>query len=157
MWSVCLHIADSQHPQRHWAWSRVWAAHQWQQQQSGKIIRQLGQWKDLTAGTLLREILVKCQGVWLNPSFIICWFFSFFLILLNGLVKIRFLSVKAVNLQQLSAIVILSVGLFGCRCNRNGSGLCRCVYIIYIVWTWISLILTGHAFYFSFLISFSLF
>lgn len=111
MWSVCLHITDSQHPQRQWAWSRAWAAHQWQQQQSGTIIRQLGQWKDLTAGALLREIMVKCQGVWLNPSFIICWFFSFFLILLNGLVKIRFLSVKEVNLQQLSAIVIISFQL----------------------------------------------
>lgn len=62
MWSVCLRITDSQHPQGHWAWNRVWAAHQWQQQQSGKVIRQLRQRKDLTAGALLREILVKRQG-----------------------------------------------------------------------------------------------
>lgn len=38
-------------------------------------------------------------------------FFLFFLVLLNGLVKIRFLSVKAVNLQPLSAVVIISFQL----------------------------------------------
>lgn len=137
MWSVCLHITDSQHPQGHWAWSRVWAAHQWQQQQSGKIIRQLRQRKDLTAGAFLREILVKRQGVWLTPKLYNLLVFFPLLILLNGLVKIRFLSHKAVNLQHLTAIAItffsFSVDLFCCRCKRNGSGVC--VYILYgIIW-----------------------
>lgn len=135
MWSVCLRITDSQHPQGHWAWDRVWATHQWQQQQSGKVIRQLRQRKDLTAGALLREILVKCQGVWLTPDFMICCFFFPFSILLKGLVKIRFLSDKAVNLQPLTAIVIIcfpfSVDRFCCRYKRNGSGVC--VYILNIL------------------------
>lgn len=47
-----------------------------------------------------------------EPKFYNLLVFSFFLILLNGLVKIRFLSVKAVNLQQLSAIVIISFQLY---------------------------------------------
>lgn len=61
--------------------------------------------------------------------------FFLFLILLNGLVKIRFLSDKAVNLQHLTAIVItffhfqlisFVVGV------RNGSGVC--MYITCMVW-----------------------
>lgn len=133
MWSVCLRITDSQHPQGHWAWNRVWAAHQWQQQQSGKVIRQLRQRKDLTAGALLREILVKCQGVWLTQTL---WSVVFipFLFLLKGLVKIRFLRDWAVNLQHLTAIVItysFSIDPFCCRYKRNGTG--TCVYAKYTV------------------------
>lgn len=70
-----------------------------------------------------------------DPKFYDLLFFFPFSILLKGLVKIRFLSDKAVNLQPLTAIVIIcfpfSVDRFCCRYKRNGSGVC--VYILNIL------------------------